>query len=849
MTESGRVRIRKTRNKPVKSCRFCRQRKLKCDQKRPICSSCTSRNLTICEYTVSETNLKIKSHSITRDPLDVQQSHLISKVSTLERQVEEITRRSPAGNSSTNISALQYKNDPLFRPTTVQPEPETASNTPPHKDQSVFQNDDTHLLNPLCDYYYLQCKPSGRRILYGATSMRASLSRRKFGFGEKYDQLWGKIKLERNKWKQLNQRSSLQELKYLEQPNDTVFKSLLDRLCFELPPYNKCIEIINLFFDNKFQDLSLVNSTLDKNKVIIDFYTCFIPDTENTLPNGDRKIKKLLAGDKRNYYKVAVIVQIIVLRYYYQNSPDSVNIFSLYLLGGASAKVFFMERLQFMLLRCYYIRNYMADCDDSNIITLVSNLVSTAITAGLDRDINHVYKDQETIVGNLRSLKNMWLLIQFLDLESALQTGRDLQLPSTDLDYQNDNTIFDGDPKLNKLMKVTKLGRKILKCVNARMGTPKFQGLVDHMLEFMEFELPDISFFTDPERLKQVDLNDIRIVALCLDIILCLSKLKFRMNENLEPKLRNASIHICLLSLHVFAAATERFFQLDQEYFPDMYNESTSNLTPHFIQSIGLTGGLLPRITYIFCSIMYFRLTQFMINDFVFINQLPYEWEPRKLRPPKEEIPIACALDIHKKICDKWLRPNDSIKRKIMGNSYHFVIANAIQRTFRKVLDKCIEYRKHTEEIWISQLGNDSYGIDPPIKSLPNLLTSELTTSDISSRGSYPNSMHTASQNMNNGETHPNPQLNVATNGQNNNKQNYNEDERTPVSTVDSLNINTEPGMTSIPSTHDAGVVNTTEEKESEMLQQITDEFWSSYNTGWEEVVNNTNAYDFFHNC
>lgn len=849
MTENGSGKIRKTRNKPVKSCRFCRQRKLKCDQKKPICSSCTSRNLTICEYTVSDTNLRIKNNSIPRERIDIQQSHLISKVSTLERQVEEITRRSPSGTSSTNNSTLEYKDDPFFMSTAVPPASKTAPIIPSDKDQSAFQNDYTNLLNPLRDYYFLQCKASGRRILYGATSMRAGLSKSKFGFGEKYDQLWGKIKLERNKWKQLNQTSSLQELKYLEKPNDTIFNSLLDRLCFELPPYNKCLEIINLFFDTKFQDLLLLNSTLDKSKVIIDFYTCFIPDSENTLPNGDRKIKMLLAGDKKNYYKVAIIVQIIVLRYYYQKCPDSVNIFSLYLLGGSSAKVFFIERLQFMLLRCYYIRNYMADCDDTNIITLVSNLVSSAVTIGLDRNINHVYKEQENTVGSLRSLKNMWLLIQFLDLESALQTGRALQLPSTDLDYQSYDMIFDGDPKLNKLMKVTRLGRKILKCLNARMGTPKFNDLADYLITFMEVELPDISFFTDAERLKQVDSNDIWIVALCLDIILCLNKLNAKITGGFNPKLRNASIHLCLLSFHVFSAATERFFQLDQKYFPEMFNEATSNLTPHFIQSIGLTGGLLPRITYIFCSIMYFRLTQFMINDFVFINQLPYEWEPRKLRPSEEEIPIACALAIHKKICDRWLRPNDPIKRKIMGNSYHFIIANAIQRTFRKVLDKCVEYRKHTEEIWVSQLGSDSYSIDPPINNLQNLLTPDLTASDTSSRGPYAVSLYTSSQNTNKDQTQRNPQINVATHEQNNIKQNHDEPERTHSGTIYPLNMTNGSIMTTVPRADDAGTVTNTEEKEYEMLQQITDEFWSSYNTGWDEVVNNTNAYDFFHNC
>lgn len=847
MSDNSTGKIKRTRNKPVKSCSFCRHRKLKCDKKRPICSSCKSRNLATCVYT--DTRRKPTISDVVPTELGLEQTRLISKVNTLERQVEEITRRSPSSNSSTTPTPM-YKNNPLFIATVDQSASMSTATSPSYIDPNIFQNYDTDVPNPLNDYYVLQCKPSGRRILYGATSMRASLSRHKFGFGEKYDQLWGKVKFERNKWKQKHNMSSLQELKYVERPNDNMFNTILDRLCFELPPYNKCIEIINLFFNPIFQDLHIVNSVLDKNKVINDFYTCFIPDSENILPNGDRKIKTLLAGNKKNYYKVAVIVQIITLRYYYQNCPESVNILNLYLLGEFSAKVFFIERLQFLLLRCYYIRNYKTDCDDSNIINMVSNLLSTAITMGLDRNIDQVYKEQENIVGNLRSLKNMWLIIQFLDLESALQTGRSLQLANSEIDFQSDNQIFDGDTKLNKLMKITKLGRRVLMCLTARRGTPQFQGLSDCVMEFMENELPNIGFFTDAERLKQIDINDIRIVTFCLDMILCLNKLNFGVIKDIDPKLRNLSVHLCLLSFHVFDAATERCFQLDKEYFPEMFNENTSNLTPYFIQSIGLTGGLLPRITYIFCSIMYYRLTLFMSKDFLFLNQPKYHWDASSLRAPKEDIPIAAALDIHIKLCSRWLSPTDPIKIKIMSNSYHFVIANAIQKTFRKVLDKCAEYRKNAEEAWVAHLGDDLYAVDQPPNSMRNLLTPEVSNSDIISRKSCPISLLTNSKNMNSVAVQlDSEELEPGMSQPYGVENNYTDDDKTSSSSSDTLNTNAAYVTTAIPKNIDTGEKVTTEEKEAEMLQQITDEFWSSYNTGWKEVVNNTNAHDFFSNC
>lgn len=51
--------------------------------------------------------------------------------------------------------------------------------------------------------------------------------------------------------------------------------------------------------------------------------------------------------------------------------------------------MFFVERLQFILLRYYYYsKMYKSDCDSANVINIVSNIVSTAITMGLDRDID-----------------------------------------------------------------------------------------------------------------------------------------------------------------------------------------------------------------------------------------------------------------------------------------------------------------------------------------------------------------------------------------------------------------------------------------------------------------------------
>ena len=872
-------KVKRRRRKPIKSCTFCRQRKLKCDQKRPICSSCKSRNLYNCTYSVmlspsppppppqqqqqntnmtspiintNETTIHASSSfsSSSSSPKSaVDANELLLKVESLEKQINEMKNNS-IDNQNLNIHTVHDSN--TYVPSTITPNKQTLDIHHPNEDENVFQNLNQHLPNPLNDYYFLQCKASGRRIMYGATSMRTHLYRHWSGFGHKFNQLWAKIKFERNKWKIAHNVSNSTELQLIETTIDPNFTTLLAKLTHDLPPYNKCIEIIHNFFDSSYKDLYLINSTLDKYKVMNDFYTYVIPDSENLLPNGDKPIKSILAGSKKNYYKVAVIVQIIALRFFYLNCPESLDIFFLYLLGQISSKVFFIERLQFMLLRYYYLKIYKSDCDSSNVINIVSTMVSTAISMGLDRDINTIYKDQEHVVGNLKSIHNLWQLIVFLDLECSFQTGRPLLLFDIDLDHLNFDDITCEDPQLTKLMRMTKMGRRVLMCINSKYGIPKFQSLVEHIIEFMERELPPISLFVDSQKLAQVNLNNVRLVSFCLELILCLNALNSAIDKKVCIKIKNNSIHISLLAFHVLQAVTDRCFQLDKEHFPEMFTQTSSNLTPYFAQAIGFAAGLLPRVSTIFSSILYYRLTVFANNDFIFYNQKHNNWKPNTLRIDNKTISVLDVIDILNKISDKWLSPDDPLKRKIMSNSYFFMVANAMHFTFRQVLVKCMQYRKLTEDAWITQLDgsmksrSETYLNDSRTDNLQDIMNENLIRNESITKGVCPISMIVNSQQiqMNSGGNNcPEHQKTyVSTDNKvdfsKNNSINYadpvspkhNDEEKTMKNNVE---IDNQKRI---------------EDKESALLQQITDEFWTNYNTGWEELLSQTDVHELFEN-
>lgn len=863
----------KRRRKPIKSCAFCRQRKLKCDQRKPVCSSCKARNFYNCIYPVlnslapeqtpNHTEMVAHSNNVNESnhilsPLQsgsMDTNELLLKVQFLEQQISEMKNKSsPIASNEQEIVENRSQNSPI---TNNNNNNNNTFNFNYNRDESVFQNFDQHLPNPLNDYYFLQCKTSGRRIVYGPTSMRTNLHKHWSGFGHKFNQLWAKIKFERNKWKKSRNISNSTELKYIEQPNDTQFTTLLEKLCHDLPPYNKCLEIIKNFFDLSYDHLCLVNSALDRYKVINDFYTYFIPDSDNLLPNGDKPIKNLLAGSKKNYYKVAVIVQIIALRYFYQNCPESIDLFFLYLLGQISAKVFFIERLQFMLLRCYYLKIYTSDCDSSNVINIVGDMVVTAVTMGLDRDINTIYKDQEHVLGNLKSVRNLWKMIIFLDLECSFQTGRPLLLHDIDLDYLNYNDIVCDDPHLTKIMRMTKMGRRILMSLNSKRGTPKFQSLVEHIIDFMERELPPISLFVNSEKLAQVSFSDVRVVSFCLELILCLNALNSAVNKSICAENRHKVIHISLIAFHMLQAVTDRCFQLDKEQFPEMFSQASSNLTPYFSQAIWFAAGLLPSVSTIFCSILYYRLTVFINNDFLFYNQQHITWNPNTLRISDKGISILDAFDIYNKLTDKWLYPDNPLKKQIMDNSYFFMVTNALQLTFRKVLLKCIEYRKITEDAWLSQLNDsiqsnpDSYLNDSKRKNLQEMLDENLIRNESIAKGVCPISKIMNAQQIQMKTDENNCPKNLETCRSINNSVDFFKKDSKKIRN----DFTTYSGPVS-PNYSDDGKDMThniednnkklISEKESAMLQQITDEFWSNYNTGWEELLNQTDVHELF---
>ncbi len=89
-------------------------------------------------------------------------------------------------------------------------------------------------------------------------------------------------------------------------------------------------------------------------------------------------------------------------------------------LGLSSAKVYFIERAQFLLLEILSSRTTWRG-DDSHMISLVDLLCSTAIMLGFILEYKRNIQNQENIVGSKESLENFRVWIILSDFNVSLK--------------------------------------------------------------------------------------------------------------------------------------------------------------------------------------------------------------------------------------------------------------------------------------------------------------------------------------------------------------------------------------------------------------------------------------------
>lgn len=344
------------RRKPIKSCFFCRIRKLKCDRVRPICGSCSSRGYDCCNYNESE----------------------ISKEDQLRTKFRKFSKLEMAQRIEELESCLQVQASDL-----------------------IEEN-----RNPLRSIRYLSSKHN-RHILYGATSYRTLLTKKRATFTKFNEKIWNVLKSRRENWKREHEYSTLSEISSIEavtvQPGAS---DLIQSLCNALPSYEKFQQHLDHFFGSNFYKCYRIVSA---QRVLKDLKSCLVKGPENP-ESKSHPIVTLNLDAKKNYYKVGVITVILCLASYPDKVPEPIETFHKLLTSFVTAKVFYIERVQFLFLRSVYVNLVGLDGgDQSHSIFLHGLTIDTAIHMGLHENMRLFFVEKDHPIEEIPFLEKLWL--------------------------------------------------------------------------------------------------------------------------------------------------------------------------------------------------------------------------------------------------------------------------------------------------------------------------------------------------------------------------------------------------------------------------------------------------------
>ena len=499
---------KQSRRKPSKSCHFCRVRKLKCDRARPLCGSCYSRNRKQCDY---KENTSAKEDQLRAKYRRCSKLEMARRIEELESQL------------------------------TKQSEPDI------HEGQ-----------NPLYNMRYLSSKHN-RHILYGPTSYRAILATQTDTFAKYREEIWKVLKLSRNNWKKEHHYSTLSEISSIETaPPHAGSPSVIEHLCESLPTYEVLRQHLADFFASDFYDSYQI---VRKEKVLKDLNDCFVKGPRNQ-KTGQHTVIALNLDSKKNYYKVGVMTAIMCLASHPKEVPEAIEVFHKVLTSFVSAKVFYIERVEFLFLRYLYVNVAGLDGGDQSHCIFIHGLtIDTAIHMGLNEDLRRLFRDENHPIEEIPYLERLWLWILFTDVKISLSTGIPVRIND---DFVNkvrlENYSSSGDILLYK---TTLKLRNIMKQIHARETSPDIPLIIEDLKKFTMKMFKPLPFYLNTSNLVGNEFTELQLWHTTLHMIGSLSNLYTLTHKDLNPRIFNFSVLAPLNSLHLCFKVLEGYFELD----------------------------------------------------------------------------------------------------------------------------------------------------------------------------------------------------------------------------------------------------------------------------------------------
>ena len=371
--------IQKKRRRPIKLCSSCRERKSKCDMKKPICTSCLVKGIESCKYEESSSySVKIGSNEV--DLLKKENERLLLTIKQLRGQINTVYP-TPIPDNSNEIEADKYR--------LVFSKPNRTMFCGPTSFRIVFQNQ-------LVWDYYMSIKNS--------------------------------LKAQRNDWKLKNRpKPVIFDKVYSES------KGLLGDLQRFLPQYSVLLEYLLQFFDGFwYKYLPIV----DRDDILQIFKVQF------KQPDNDLNIEILTPQNSVQFANIAVIITILkysvnseaclagIVSNKFNDEHDFLLKFATKLLDKAE----YLEKASLPSLQAVFMLRIFKKInfkdgdggDGSNGNILFAICLEMGFTLGLNQNVDILYKGESA---NYRTvLKNLWKYLLYFDTINSFDLGVPLHI-------------------------------------------------------------------------------------------------------------------------------------------------------------------------------------------------------------------------------------------------------------------------------------------------------------------------------------------------------------------------------------------------------------------------------------
>lgn len=657
---SETTRAIKRRRKVVKSCTFCRKRKLKCDHGRPMCNQCLERKLPDCLYT-DQFNFQLTTDELFGDSPNIE---LVRRVNELEEklrhQVPRIGSESDCNQSSS--------------------EPSTRSGT-----SSISSGSGN---NPIWEYRNL-IQMHGQSIMFGPTSWRTTVVAQGDRFMTEYKRLWEMIMPERCKW--INGGWKAQTIPITPQDDHTT-----GALCRELPGFEEIKKCVNDFFDDDYHGMFKV---LDREKTLNDLEHCFVraPDDQ------DRVIDLIAPDGDGNLCKGALILLILcIMKSDGTPSPLFDDFFISLTALNLTTKLSFVERSQFLLLRFFNNVYYSYVCADApQMGGIVAELCECSMNLGL-ANASSYYKDKQDVVGPLYTLKNVWLWTLYADVMVAFEFGKPLLISDDHFDPESlkddDQLLEDSGGFLRRrrtmLKRFIQVSRYCMTEINSRSSSGNIESAKDRLLTYIQENLLPIRFYTSQDMFATVDFFDVIVLAPSLGMLLNFHDIQRMWLKSTSLSVRNGLIKFGFLSLALSVNTILGVLDRDK-------NLKGGHRALHF--ALLLVNPLLMRVLSEMYAAFFHKLTLFEEGLIKSID-----WGSRVIELHNLDVPLSeyysffAAIKLFRKIIDKLFEPSKADLQCFFSKSYAIATTLALERVSRTLFDRARESRIMAESHFTS---------------------------------------------------------------------------------------------------------------------------------------------------